>query len=658
MTDTLTEPDASQATVGAPRRKRRNSPAFRLLRSPLAVLSGSFLLLVAAAAILAPLLAPFDPAQQDVGPALDAPSAGHWLGTDDLGRDVLSRLLFAARLSLLAAVSPVALALLVAIPLGLVAGFVGGWVDNVIMRLMDAGLSFPPLVLALSVTGVMGPGLDKVIVAIAVVFAPQLTRLIRGQAQAIRQETYIDVSRTVGTSMPWILTHRVLPNLRSPLMVSASFSMAAALLAEASLSYLGLGAQPPRASWGNMLRRAYDQALFTDAWALLVPGAAIALTVLSLTTMADCIRSAVGAEGHRTASIDRKGRRGATTVHRASRRTPTESIEPGGPLLAVRDLCAEFRAEQGSTQVLDHVTFDVAEREIVGIVGESGSGKTVTALSIMRLLPSPPGRITEGTVHLGSDEILGMGLGQLAKIRGSEISMVFQDPMTSLDPAFTVGFQLAEAVRLHERVSIRQARRRAVELLEMVGIPAPETRVGDYPHQLSGGMRQRVGIAIALACSPRLLIADEPTTALDVTIQAQVLELLRNLQEQMGFSAMLVTHDLGVVAETCQRVLVMYAGQIVEEGPVVEIFENPLHPYMEGLLKAIPQGNSQKSELAVIPGTVPALNALPTGCRFSSRCAYATQECRTEEIPLVTIAEGRRVRCRRWTELSLTGVEQ
>jgi oligopeptide/dipeptide ABC transporter ATP-binding protein len=308
-----------------------------------------------------------------------------------------------------------------------------------------------------------------------------------------------------------------------------------------------------------------------------------------------------------------------------------ESRPSGSPLLRVRDLRTWFHTDAGVARAVDGVSFDLDRGEVLGIVGESGCGKSVTSLSILGLIPSPPGRIVEGSsVRLRDRELVGLSARELRRIRGADIAMIFQEPMTSLNPVFTVGEQVAEPLRLHLDLSRRAARDRAVELLDLVGIAAPARRATEYPHQLSGGMRQRVMIAMALACEPDVLIADEPTTALDVTIQAQILELIGSLRERLGMAVVLITHDLGVVAETCDRVLVMYAGRIVEQAPVGDLFEAPGHPYTEGLLGAVPRLGASADSLAVIPGQVPSAYAWPSGCRFAGRCPYAWDRCDTE----------------------------
>jgi len=320
------------------------------------------------------------------------------------------------------------------------------------------------------------------------------------------------------------------------------------------------------------------------------------------------------------------------------------------PILQVENLRTYFRTDVGVARAVDGVSFHVNAGETLGIVGESGSGKSVTALSVMRLIPEPPGQIQPGSRILfngdhGIEDLASATEERMRKIRGNDIAMIFQEPMTSLNPVFKVGDQIMESLRLHQGLSKKEARSRAIDMLHLVGIPIPDQRVDEYPHQLSGGMRQRVMIAIALACDPKVLIADEPTTALDVTIQAQILELLNRLQEELGMAIVLITHDLGVIAETCDRVIVMYAGQVFEEGPVADVFRNPQNPYTEGLLRSIPRLGSQTKRLAVIPGVVPSPLDWPSGCRFHERCPYGWEKTEREEPPLFELSPGRKNKC-------------
>jgi oligopeptide/dipeptide ABC transporter ATP-binding protein len=328
------------------------------------------------------------------------------------------------------------------------------------------------------------------------------------------------------------------------------------------------------------------------------------------------------------------------------------------PLLRVRDLVTSFRTDTGPLRAVDHVSFDVEEGSTVGLVGESGCGKSVTSLSILRLIPSPPGTIESGSISFRGRDLLTLREREMRTLRGNEISMIFQEPMTSLNPVYTVGAQIVEAIRLHQKRSRGEARQRSIEMLRLVGIPSPDTTVDAYPHELSGGQRQRVMIAMALACQPKLLIADEPTTALDVTIQAQILELLRDLKKKLSMSVLLITHDLGLVAEQADHVLVMYAGRIVESAKVGEIFARPLHPYTRGLLESLPQPRSRREpggkarRLPTIEGIVPDLRHVPPGCRFADRCPMRIDACTHEDPELVSVLPGRLSRCVRAKELA------
>ena len=314
-------------------------------------------------------------------------------------------------------------------------------------------------------------------------------------------------------------------------------------------------------------------------------------------------------------------------------------------LLEIHELDTCFQTDEGLISILDHVSFNIGHGETLGVVGESGSGKSVTALSVMRLLPALTGKITHGEVLFDGKDLLKIGEGEMQKVRGKDIAMIFQEPMTSLDPVYTIGFQIAESMLQHEHISKTEARKRAIELLALVGIPSPEKRVDDYPHQLSGGMRQRVMIAIALSCNPKLLIADEPTTALDVTIQAQILDIMRRLKQDRDMSVWLITHDLSVIAEMCDRVIVMYAGRVCEMADVQAMFKRPMHPYTDGLLHSIPRMDKDENVLHVIKGSVPNLKKPPTGCRFHPRCDYATPECERETPRMREIEPGHYVAC-------------
>jgi peptide/nickel transport system ATP-binding protein/oligopeptide transport system ATP-binding protein len=314
-------------------------------------------------------------------------------------------------------------------------------------------------------------------------------------------------------------------------------------------------------------------------------------------------------------------------------------------LLEVSELKTHFFTEDGIVKAIDGVSFSIDKKESFGLVGESGCGKSVTALSIIRLVPYPPGKIVGGSILLDGDELVSKSEKEMQKIRGKEISMIFQEPMTSLDPLFTIGHELMEVIMLHQDLDKKEATKKAIGMLKIVGIPEAEKRFREYPHQLSGGMRQRAMIAMALSCNPKILIADEPTTALDVTIQAQIIRLIEDLKDEFSTAVLLITHDLGVVAETCKNVAVMYAGKIVEQGNVENIFENPLHPYTVGLNNAIPSLDIDKKRLQIIEGNVPTLIDMPQGCKFYPRCPYVMDICKIKEPPLTKKENGHLARC-------------
>ena len=621
-------------------------------------LSLAWLVLVTVAAIFAPWIAPYDPDAQNLSNTYEGISASHWLGTDDLGRDVLSRLIYGARISMQITFETVAIALALALVIGLVAGFRGGRTDYLLMRGADAGLAFPPLVLALAVVAVLGSGVNDISLAFAIVFAPGFARFIRGQTLAIKEEAFVEASTSIGTPPTRIVLSRILPNVLTGLAVGIAIALGAALLTSSGLSFLGLGPPPPAASWGSMLEEAYNTALFTHPWSLVPSGLVIALTVLAFNTLGDAMRDTVSGVTTKARHRGTRTQRGLTAVSQPADgvRTADGQASELQALLEVRGLCIEFDGDEGPTRVVDEASFDVKRGQIVGLVGESGCGKTVSSLAILRLLSSPPARIVGGSIRFDGRELLDADFNEMRRIRGREISMVFQDPLASLDPSFTIGSQLMEAIRLHEKLSRSAARARAAELLQSVNIPDPARRLSAYPHQLSGGMRQRVMIAMALSCSPRLLIADEPTTALDVTIQAQIVELLQELRAEMDLAVLFVTHDLALISELSDEIAVMYAGEVVEQAQTAELFARPRHPYTAALLAASPGAGSTDGRAALLTGHVPQAGQFPAGCRFHPRCAFAEDACRGEALPLTVVGDGHQSRCRRADELALPGV--
>jgi len=604
------------------------------------------LLALVLTAIFAPLLAPFDPATQSLRARLLPPfwlprgTMAHLLGTDSLGRDVLSRLIYGSRASLGIGTAVVALAGSFGVVMGLIAGYFGGRTDNVIMRALDTQIAFPGLLLALIILATVGPTTATVVVVLAINGWMIYARVTRGIVMSLRQVPFVEAAEIIGCRPSRVIFRHLLPNLTSPLLTLMMLEFARVVLAEASLSFLGLGVQPPASSWG--LDIATGKAYIFNAWWLVtLPGFAIALTVLAINLLASWARV--------TSDPQEREKRFARQLQ-ARRATParsvTTTIAPAAAnLLDIRDLAVHFYTRSGNVLGVRGLDLKIGRGETLGIVGESGSGKSVMAQAVMGLV-NVPGVIAGGDIMWKGRSLLDRsGQSYAQKIRGKEVAIIFQDPMTSLDPLFSVGMQIGEVLRHHLGMSRAAARTRTIELLSLVGITAPERRIDQYPHELSGGMRQRVMIAMALACEPELLIADEPTTALDVTIQSQILDLLMSLQEKFGLAIILITHDLGVVARLCDRVAVMYGGRIVEEGPAAAMFEQPLHPYTAGLLHATPRLVDDKERLDSIEGAPPHLLSSPKGCSFAPRCASATQMCAQKDPLLTAAADGRAVAC-------------
>lgn len=626
-------------------------------------IAAAVLLIVVVVAIFAPLIAPFSPTAQDLAQAFQGPSWHHLLGTDNLGRDTLSRIIFGARVALPASALGVGIAAGVGIPIGLAVGYAGGLWDQLSMRVIDALLALPAIVVAIAVLAALGPGLYHAMIALGFLIAPGFARLARGLTLAAREELYVDAARVVGESRLRILSRELLPNVAGPLVVQATITFGHMLLAEAGLSFLGLGAQPPQASWGSMLTIAKNQ-VYNDAFLAIPPGVALLLTVLSINIVGDTLRSGL--------VLARRGEAAPGPVARRMRVTgpalvPPEAVaaveEPirdipdtiSGVALSVQGLTVSVATENGPLTLVDHVSFEVGRGETLGIVGESGCGKSMSALALAGLLP-PGVSVTGGQVHLGGLDLLHMSDKEADSVRGNRIGMIFQDPSASLDPAFKVVDQVAEPLRVHQGLSRRDAYRRAIELLDQVRLPQAARRAYDYPHQLSGGQAQRVMIAAALACQPDVLIADEPTTALDVTVQGRILDLLAELQRDSGTAIVLITHDLAVIADSCQRVAVMYAGQVVETAAADRLFAQPTHPYTEGLLATLPDAERPTPRLAQIDGQVPQPEAWPAhACRFASRCPYVKPVCVAAMPALRPVSEGSASRCVRFEELSLVG---
>ncbi|MHC0053486.1 dipeptide/oligopeptide/nickel ABC transporter permease/ATP-binding protein [Actibacterium sp. D379-3] len=597
-----------------------------LLRNRLAALGGVLLLIVGMLALLAPVLPMQPPNVTDLGHRFLAPlSEGHLLGTDHLGRDLLSRLLWGTRLSLAVGVSAAIIAATIGAAIGVIAGYFGGRTDNIIMRGVDVLMAFPYILLALAIVAALGPGLMNALIAVAAVNVPFFARNIRGITVGIANKEFVDAARLAGMGHWRIIWSEILPNVLPVIVIAMSTTIGWMILETAGLSFLGLGSQPPQADLGSMLGEARS-ALIASPHTSVVPGAMILLIVMGINLLGDGVRDALDPR-LRSGALTRP--MPATTVRRAQ--VPQAE---GDGILNLTGLETQFHIGQRIYRAVNKVSLSVAPGECLGVIGESGSGKSVTALSIMGLVASPPGVITGGVADYRGADLIGAPYERLRHLRGDRIAYIFQDPLATLHPLYRVGDQLAEAIRVHHPVPKREAWARAVALLAAVRIPNAESRAKSYPHEMSGGMRQRVGIAMALANDPDVIIADEPTTALDVTVQAQILSLLDDLRRERGLAIIFITHDFGVVGQLCDRVAVMYAGRIVEQGPTAAVLAAPAHPYTRRLIACVPELGQGRRRLASIPGLPPAMDMLPTGCAFAPRCDKAQDACRLGEIAL------------------------
>lgn len=618
----------------------------RMLRNPLAVLSLVWIALLLTCFVWPSLLATHDPYRGDVTfqRIFEGPTSEHWLGTDGLGRDYYSRVIFGGQLAVRSILLAMAIAIGVGVPIGLFSGWRGGRIDRAIMWVTDVLFSLPIVLLAMAIITILEPSLTSAMIGVGVAMSTRFTRLTRAVTLAEREELYVDAARITGLSPATILRRYIAPNLLPALVVQFAVIAGAVVLIGASLSFLGIGANLEDPDWGVMLNLSRGEFRVRGFWQIVPPAAALILTVLAFNLLGDAIRDSLGRDASTNSLTVTK-----RTVVKAASSTPS-----GEAILSIRDMDVEFPgASDGDavSQILEGVCLDVFAGETLGVVGESGSGKSMTMLSALGLTPAP-GRMTRGAVHFDGIDVTNLTDREWRAIRGKEVGFIFQEPIAVLNPAIRVGRQLAEPLRVHLGMSKAEARERAAELLAEVRVPDPKRRLDQYPHEFSGGMAQRVGIALALACEPKLLIADEPSTALDVTVQGQILDLLSEVQERHKTAIILITHDLGVIAEAADRVLVMYGGQVVETAAVNQIFDRPRHPYTRALLDTMPQNHDGSGELPVIAGMVPAPTAWPFGCRFSPRCDFATEACTTAVPPLAPVGEDL-VRCVRSGEISL-----
>ena len=620
----------------------------RTARHPGAIAGLLLLGVVLVPALAAPLLPLPDPTLTE--PArrmLPSGTPGHLLGTDALGRDLLARLVWGARSSLVVGVLATLAAALIGSLIGIAAGFFGRLVDALLMRGVDVLMAFPYLLLALAIVAALGPGLGNAMLAIAVANVPFFARAVRGAVLDIRHQDYIDAARLGGHRGPWIIAVEVLPNLVPTVLLLMTTTLGWMVLETAGLSFLGLGAQPPQADLGSMLGEGREF-LTTYPRVALLPGLVILVLVAGINLFGDALRDLLDPRLAETGLPAEGPDHAGAAAAVAEEGTGTGDRGSHHPLLAVRDLSVLLPHPEGPVAAVDRIDLQLRPGERVGLVGESGSGKTLTALALLGFAPSG-GRLS-GEVCLDGTNLVGLDAPSLRDLRGRRIAYVPQEPLHALDPLFRIGDQLAEAVRAHRSDAAADARGRIDALLGMVGLDRVADMQRRFPHELSGGQRQRVAIALALAHEPDVLVADEATTALDVTVQAEILDLLEALSHGQGRALIFVSHDLALVARLCERVLVLYAGRVVEDGPLGSVLSAPAHPYTAALLACSPELGRPDKPLPAIQGQPPSPTAAArgdaaAGCRFAPRCPKAQPPCRDGEPALDPVGDQHRARC-------------
>lgn len=572
----------------------------RVLTNPVGAVTAGVLVVLALLAVLGGWIAPHDPNLADARAILEPPSSTHLLGTDGSGHDILSRLLVATQISLGAAIVAAVVAIVVGVAAGLLAGYYKGWIDSVFSWVTALTMALPGMIVLLAARAVVGPSVWWSMVIFGLLMSPGFFRLVYSSVSAVREELYVDAARVAGLSDARIIARHILGVVRAPIIIQSAMVLGIAIAIQSGLEFLGIG-DPGTPTWGSMLKNGFD-VMYRNPVTMAWPALAIGLTTVSLTLFGNALRDELERASARPAR--RRARSAATTVADAAPTTLRHEDDEhaasrdGEALLEVAGLRVGYDQSDGSVKEVVHgIDLTVRRGEVHGLIGESGSGKTQTSFSVLGLLPSG-GRVLGGAIRFAGQEIASAGVTRQAEVRGRSIAYIPQEPMSNLDPMFTIGSQLVEPLVKVKGMTKAQARARALELLGTVGIPDPQRTFDAYPHQVSGGMAQRVLIAGAISLDPDLLIADEPTTALDVTIQAEVLDLIRDLQDRMGMAVLLVTHNFGVVADLCDRVSVMQDGLLVESGPVRTIFHDPHHPYTRTLLDAMLDEDSVRPPLA------------------------------------------------------------
>lgn len=617
------------------------------LKRPGAIIALAWFLFIVIGSLTSPLWVPFDPYLPSTGSELQTPSLTHLLGTDDLGRDIFSRIMIAGAGTIIGSAITVLIAFGVGLPSAFIAAQAGGKVEQFFSRFAEIIFALPAMVMILALVAAIGESnMQPLMVFFGFLISPAVYRVMLGQVISIRQRLYVDAARLNGMSSARINLRHILPGIWRTVLVQAALIFVAGIGIQAGLSFLGVGPQEPNPSWGAMILQATNLIYFSP-WLMVPPGLILVATVFAINELADIFgEGEAQASGVKQFSFkDLKGSK-RSNLEQVSEAPKTEKI------LELRDLVVGV---EGKHELVSGVSLGLNFGQVLGVVGESGCGKTMTALSVIGLLP-PGVAIRSGSILLNGVDIADWNEQELNTIRGHQIAYISQEPMVALDPMFTVAHQLNYPLRRLRGFSKSQARAESISLLKKVGILYPERVMKSYPHQLSGGMAQRVAIALALTGQPKLLIADEPTTALDVTIQAEILDLLRSLVKELDMAMIIVTHNLGVVADIADEVAVMYAGQVIESGPVADVLLKPTHPYTAALLGADPHFGADKKmpeRLASIPGTVPPAWEWTNSCRFAARCEFATEVCKQPLRSAEAHGTGS-VQCLRNGELKLT----
>jgi peptide/nickel transport system permease protein len=649
MTDLTSE--IAPSTAASPPRVRRRG-LLRFLRRPAFLIGAICLALLIIVAAFAPLLTPHDPLRQNLALSLRPPfwveggSPDNPFGTDTLGRDLLSRMMYGARNSLVIALLAVSLSAALGTAAGLLAGFYGGWWDALIMRLGDMQLAFPFILLAIIVLGVLPD--RNVLHLILILGIPGwilYARVVRARVLAERSKDYVTAAKAIGASRFRQMRRYVFPSIWQVILVIAMLDFGFIILVEATLSFLGFGLTPPTPSWGGILAEGRRNMTIAP-WLAVMPGLAIMITVLAINLTADGAADIVDPKLKKGVfrRIRQSADGAAATVRTSGDQTDGAPSAASG-FLEVRDLSVSFPLEDRMVHAVRQVSFRLERGQALGIVGESGSGKSVTASAIIQLIDAP-GRVTGGVIIYEGRDLTRLSGEAMAKLRGTAIGMIFQNPTSSLNPVLSIGAQMIETIRVHRKMSAAEARTLAERALLDVGIGDPAGVLRRYPFQLSGGMNQRVMIALAMLSQPELLIADEPTTALDVTTQAQILEQLRDLIRQRQTALILITHDIALVSEYTDHVVVLYAGQVCESGPVDAVIHAPNHPYTRALIESMPRADLETGQrLPTIPGELPGVSDALVGCPFAPRCRYALDICAHVNPPLRAVGHDRQAAC-------------